>query len=210
MEIYCTLCSEPAHVFTIVKNNKYYTCSNCRAVLLDPQQYLSPDEERNRYLHHDNDVNDIRYQEFVKPIVEEIKRSFTIHHTGLDFGAGTGPVISKLLREAGYSISLYDPFFWNAPEMLELTYDYIACCEVIEHFKNPASEFKLLRSLLNKNGSLLCKTSIFSPEINFGKWYYKDDQTHVFFYRRDTLHWIKEHYNFSSLTITDQLILYTV
>ena len=38
--------------------------------MLDPLDYLSQEEEKERYKNHNNDVNDPRYQKFVSPIVE--------------------------------------------------------------------------------------------------------------------------------------------
>jgi len=38
-------------------------------------------------------------------------KDFNTNHKGLDFGAGTGPVISKVLKDKGYCIAQYDIFF---------------------------------------------------------------------------------------------------
>ncbi len=208
MKVKCTLCGENAFLFKTYREKKYYSCVHCRAVVLHPDYYPSPEDEKKRYLEHDNDVDDLRYQKFVEPLVSDVKRSFSADHRGLDFGAGTGPVITKLLRDSGYNIKLYDPFFWNESERLEETYDYIVACEVIEHFMKPYDEFKLLKSLLNSTGKLFCKTSIFSYDMNFKKWKYKDDFTHLFFYHADTLKWIEKNFNFSALTITEEFIVF--
>jgi len=97
---------------------------------------------------HNNDVNDSGYHKFVSPIVNAVLNDFLPEHKGLDFGAGTGPVISKLLTDRNYQIKQYDPYFFNLPELLQKKYDYIVCCEVIEHFYDPDKEFQLLKSLL--------------------------------------------------------------
>ncbi|MBN2402580.1 MAG: class I SAM-dependent methyltransferase [Spirochaetes bacterium] len=209
MSLECTLCDGEAFIFKRIKERVYYACSGCGAVLLDPRYHPSPDDERKRYLEHNNDIHDIRYQKFVDPLVAEVKQNYSKDNKGLDFGAGTGPVITMLLRDSGYNVELYDPFFWNNTERLKYPYDYIVCCEVIEHFKNPADEFKLLRSLLNKNGMLLCKTSLYNEDIDFDRWRYKDDLTHVIFYTKDSLIQIKGRYNFSSLAIGEHFIKFT-
>lgn len=205
-KIKCTLCDRMAALFYETVKNKYYKCSNCSSVLLDPENYLTREKERERYEKHNNDVKDPKYQEFVSPIVNEISQKFNVEHTGLDFGAGTGPVITKLLQEKGYKMELYDPFFWNNPKVLDSEYDFIACCEVIEHFHHPLKEFKLLRSLLKSGGILYCMTRLYSEEIDFQRWYYKEDPTHVFFYHENALKWIKKHLHFSKLVINDRLI----
>ena len=127
---------------------------------------------------------------------------------GLDFGAGTGPVISKILKDNGFSIVQYDPFFHNYPNLLNDKYNFIACCEVIEHFYLPKQEFELLRNLLFSGGKLFCMTDLWDKSIDFHKWYYKNDQTHVFIYTKDTIRWIQKEIGFSSVTIDDRLLTF--
>src|SRR6056297_1115971 len=179
----CNLCSGISYIFYVFKDIKYYKCSSCKSVFMDPENFLSYEEERKRYEKHNNDVNDLRYQEFVSDIVEKIKQEWNQKNTqGLDFGAGTGPVITKLLSDDGYDIDIYDPIFWDKKNFLNKKYNYIVTCEVIEHFHNPLKEFVLLFSLLKDGGKLYCKSEIYSEDINFENWYYKNDLTHVFFY----------------------------
>lgn len=203
----CRLCSTPTESFHQEKDRHYFRCSTCKAIQLHPDNYLSPEEEKARYQTHNNDVNDPGYQEFVQPIVDTILQNHTPEHQGLDFGCGTGPVITKLLRDQGFTIRTYDPFFDDDTSSLQQTYNYIACCEVIEHFHHPAKEFKLLKSLLNPKGKLYCKTDIYTDDIDFSTWYYKNDSTHVFFYHPATLEWIRSQYAFDSLQIQDRLII---
>ncbi|MCR3921506.1 MAG: class I SAM-dependent methyltransferase [Firmicutes bacterium] len=203
------MCNGDATLFQIVSGKEYYQCRSCSSILLHPRMFISNEEEKKRYQEHNNDVDDIRYQKFVAPIVTKVRKKFTPAHNGLDFGAGTGPVITKILRDHGYNITIYDPYFWHNPEALEQKYDFIACCEVIEHFHDPAKEFSLLRSLLKPNGSLLCMTDIYTQDIDFKQWYYKNDQTHVFFYHAQAFQWIKAHLHFSTVTIDGRLIHFT-
>lgn len=205
----CTLCqSETVYIDTIAKK-EYFRCLNCHSIQMNPGNYVSYEEEKSIYEEHNNDVNDIRYQRFVSPIVENVLLNFNKSHLGLDFGAGTGPVITKMLNDEGYILEKYDPFFWNNEKVLKKKYDYIVCCEVIEHFHSPFKEFKLLKSLLNENGMLFLKTEIYNDNIVFKDWYYKNDSTHVFFYHEDSFKWIKDKLNFSSLKIDNRLITYT-
>ena len=166
-------------------------------------------EEVARYKTHNNNVEDKGYQNFVSPITSAIFRDFKTNNKGLDFGAGTGPVISKVLKDKAYNIKLYDPFFHNYPKTLEENYDFIACCEVIEHFYHPNKEFKLLYKLLNPNGKLYCMTLIYDKSILFDKWFYKNDSTHVFIYQKETLYWIKKKMRFKEVIIKDRLITFT-
>ncbi len=78
---------------------------------MDPRDRLVPAPERQYYETHNNDVNDPRYQAFVAPITTAVQRDFSPHSLSLDFGTGTGPVITKVLPDQGYALKLYDPFF---------------------------------------------------------------------------------------------------
>jgi SAM-dependent methyltransferase len=177
----CPLCHASAAIFE-ASGQPYFQCVRCWLVFLDPVCRLSPSAEKERYLQHNNDIEDKAYQNFVSPIVKAVKQQFKVgHHEGLDFGAGTGPVIAKLLRADGYALQLYDPFFCQQPEALQRTYDFIVCCEVIEHFYYPDREFALLKSLLKPGGFLWCMTVLYSAETDFKTWYYRKDQTHVVF-----------------------------
>lgn len=203
----CPLCKSESNFFCEYKTKIYYNCSCCNSIFLSENQRLSYEEEKQRYEKHENNVEDKNYQKFVTPITSNIIKDFKKTEKGLDFGAGTGPVISKILTDAGYTIKQYDPYFHNYPELLNEKYNFIACCEVIEHFFYPYKEFKLLKEILFPNGKLYCMTDIYNKSIDFEKWYYKNDPTHVFIYQKETFEWIKKEFEFSELKIDGRLIV---
>ena len=203
----CNLCQGQTRSFFQGRHGEYFLCSHCQGVSLSPEYFPNPEAEKKRYETHNNDVTDVRYQKFVSPIVEQVLADFSPSDQGLDFGCGTGPVISYLLHQSGYSIAQYDPFFCNNPALLRQNYDFIICCEVIEHFHQPASEFRQLHSLLKPRGKLYCMTDLFTEDIDFKRWFYKEDFTHVFFYHRQSLEWIKKAYRFASLQSQGRLII---
>ena len=202
---HCPLCR---HIGTPFHLREFYCCDRCNGIFRSRAFYLSPAEEKKRYETHNNDVHDPRYQQFVSPITNAVLTWYAPRSTGLDFGAGTGPVITKVLRDHGYDIREYDPFFCNKSQLLAETYDYIVCCEVLEHFREPAQEFRLLRGLLKKNGRLLCMTLLYDHDIDFGAWYYKNDPTHLFFYQQATLNWIQAEFGFTSVQLDGRLICF--
>lgn len=208
MKNLCPLCNSASTVFYKHKKQLYHQCNNCNGIFVDKNLILSKEAEMFRYQKHDNDIEDEGYQKFVAPITLAIMKDFTKNHIGLDFGAGTGPVISKILQDNDFHIKLYDPFFHNHPNLLESQYDYIAACEVIEHFHNPKKEFRLLKKLLLQNGKLYCMTNIYNESIDFHEWDYKNDKTHIFIYHKNTIHWIKKNFGFSNVTIKDRLITF--
>lgn len=201
----CPLCDSEGKRFY---KELYMICSNCGGIYMDERFYCSPDRERARYEEHNNDVFDNGYREFVSPITEYILKHYTVTNRGLDFGAGTGPVVSKILKEHGYKIKIYDPFFADKRELLNSQYDYIVCCEVIEHFHQPALEFQRLKDMLVSGGELVCMTELCDDEMNFAKWNYKDDQTHVFIYRKETIEYIASQFDFESYSIRGRLIIF--
>lgn len=203
----CTLCK--ARLCKKL-DEEYYECSRCQALLRDERLYLDRKEEREFYLTHENDVNDPRYQKFTAPISKYVLKHFTPQNQGLDFGSGTGPVISKVLNDHGYRIQQYDPYFANRPENLEKQYDYIVSCEVIEHFYEPRKEFAMLKSMLKPEGQLICMTSLYQSHIDFSNWRYRKDPTHVIIYQEATLQYIAEAFDFKSVDVTGgRLVVWT-
>ncbi len=199
----CTLCSSHTKPFYYYEkeSRQYHRCSNCRAVLMDLDDYPSPREEIDRYESHDNNVEDPRYQKFVTPLVEKITAAYGANTLGLDYGSGTGPVITKLLTDQGYSVNTFDPFFDNNPKVLTLKYDYIVSCEVIEHFHEPYKEFNNLTKMLKPGGALFLKTDPYTDDKDFHAWYYKSDETHVIFYHPDSFKWIQHEFHYKKIKI---------
>ena len=195
----CSLCNGATINFEVFNDRDYVHCINCRAILLSSKFYLSPEAEKFRYSLHNNDVTDSAYINFVSPITKQVKTDFDSDAKGLDFGCGTGPVISSELKKSGYSLELYDPYFKPDSKLLKKQYDFIVCCEVMEHFHNPFAEFSLLKSLLKENGKLYCKTSLWDPSIDFQGWHYKNDETHVIFYSEESLKWIQKNIRFAEV-----------
>lgn len=95
MEKKCSLCGTQGILFSEFNGKSYYNCPVCKSVFMDPEDYLTIKEEEERYKEHNNDVYDLRYQEFVAPIVKAVQSDYWPEGIGLDYGCGTGPVISK-------------------------------------------------------------------------------------------------------------------
>ena len=205
----CRLCGNEMVFFTNTRNKNYYRCHQCDSIQLEESQILNPIKEKIRYDSHNNDVLDLGYQKFVSPITNYVLTHFKKDAEGLDFGAGPGPVISKLLSEKGYSIIQYDPHYHPNHEVLDHQYDYIIACEVIEHFNHPKKEFKQLKKSIKPNGQWIFMTDLYDNQIQFDQWYYKNDETHIIFYTRKTLEFIKITYNFKNLSINQRLIIFS-
>jgi hypothetical protein len=208
----CILCEKPSTLFFTDKKSQaiYWHCANCDLKFLDPNCRLNPKDEKAHYLSHNNNVHDPEYRNFVKPICDEIQKLFRPGETGLDFGCGSGPVVSTILTELGYHIDVFDPYFYNN-ENLRPNYRFIAASEVAEHFYDPKKEFAWLRSRLNDAGLLAIMTHMVESTHDFANWYYRRDPTHVCFYSQKTFRWIAKEYNFKSVEfVRDRMVLLAV
>ena len=204
----CPLCKSTSTLFCEKPKHLFYKCNTCEGIFRPKHTFLTAKEEKEHYEKHNNDVFDERYQAFVSPIVDAILQDFSTEAKGLDFGSGTGPVIAKMLTDKGFQVQNYDLFFANEVSLLKEKYNYVSCCEVMEHFYQPYKEFELLKSLLLPKGKLYCKTAVYNHQKPFENWYYKDDFTHVFIYQPKTLEWIKEEFHFSNLIIKEKLLVF--
>jgi len=198
--MHCPLCDS---ILLQRIDSTYLDCGVCRALVMDTAFIPDSEAELRHYHTHDNDVNDPRYRKFTSPITEHVLSCFTPEHSGLDFGCGPGPVISTVLREHGYRIAHYDPYFAPDVQPLADDYDYIVCCEVIEHFLNPAEEFARMRNMLRPGGHLVCMSSLYHEGIDFASWRYRKDPTHTFIYRAETVAYITRNFCFEKGEIRD-------
>lgn len=200
----CPLCQQELHHKNI---SGFYLCTNCHGYVKDNQLRYNPEQEKQHYLMHNNDVKDKGYQNFVTDLVDQISLHCTKDQKGLDFGCGSAPVTSYLLQKREYTIDLYDPYFAPEIDYKSNTYDYIFSCEVFEHFYWPKKEIETLLSILKPNGHLMIKTHLYNQKIDFDSWYYIKDLTHVFIYTKETMEYIAKKYNLEILLMEQRLIV---
>lgn len=172
--------------FLSVEGLDYWRCLACRARYLAPEQHPSADDEYAHYLHHENDPDDPRYRRFLSKLADPLLERLAPAACGLDYGCGPGPALAVLLRGAGHSVALYDPFFAPDPEPLTKRYDFVTCTETAEHFHDPRAEFARLRDLVHPGGWLAVMTCFQTDDAQFAEWHYRKDPTHVVFYREIT------------------------
>tara|TARA_R110002020_G_scaffold445436_1_gene657330 strand:- start:1082 stop:1708 length:627 start_codon:yes stop_codon:yes gene_type:complete len=204
----CPLCENDAQFFAIYDKREYLQCTYCDSLFLNSKDLPHPRAEKERYDYHENTIKNEGYLEFLQPLINSVKANFSREDSGLDFGSGPTPVFSKLLKMEGFNITTYDPIYKHSESIFRKQYDYIVCCEVIEHFHQPKEEFNTLDDLLKPNGSLLCKTSLYDSSIDFEQWAYKNDFTHSFFYTFKALEYIQQNWNFRKLDVTSELIFF--
>lgn len=202
----CILCHGKTIPFYEMRKRSYSQCLNCKGIQMDVPFFPSPEEEKSRYLEHNNIDDDPRYRQFLAPLVNLVFQYIPKSALGLDYGSGPNPVLSKWIQKEGYTIDIYDPFFAKNSEIYTKEYDYILLCEVAEHFHKPYEEFSFLRSKLKSGGRMFIHTDLYSENIDFKNWYYKNDQTHTFFYTKEGLKFIQKEFRFQELSIQGRLI----
>ena len=192
----CPLCfSEHVREFATVDDKQYLRCDVCQLTVLSSEYHLDEDAELARYQLHENSPDDPRYREFLSRLSTHLVPKLPSAAEGLDFGSGPGPTLSVMLEEQGFRMNLYDPFFAPSADAFDRTYDFITSTETVEHFYQPGKEFRLLDGLLRSNGWLGVMTEMLEPEVDFTRWWYHREPTHVCFYTRETMAWIAERHN---------------
>lgn len=187
----CTVCEgEDCSLFVTVQERDYWRCAGCEATFLAPAQHPARADEFAEYGLHRNDVDDPAYRRFLSRLATPLLERIGKGRQGLDFGCGPGPALAEMLREAGHTVALYDPFFHPDAHALAVTYDFITCTEVMEHFHAPAREFRRLAAMLRPGGWLGLTTCFQTDDARFANWSYRRDPTHVVFYRVGTLEYL--------------------
>jgi len=97
-----------------------------------------------------------------------------------------------MLEAAGLQVRLYDPFYAADESVWARQYGFIAASEVVEHLRDPATEFERLFAALEPAGWLGVMTKWVGDHENFVTWRYIRDPTHIAFYCPETLRWISD------------------
>lgn len=180
----CLICSSD-NLSTVSHSSRkalFHFCPDCEFVFVDPSDCPAPVQERARYETHNNNFEDEGYKNFLKPFWQpfELRSPSQI----LDFGSGPNPALSQELRRLGHQVWSYDPYF--APQFpIEKKFDFIFCCEVIEHCRDPMAEVHKMLSVLTANGEIWIRTELLNLP-KFSTWWYVRDPTHICFFSEKT------------------------
>ncbi len=192
----CPLClSSGVSEYHVDDVRCYLLCGTCALVFVSPEYHLSRGDEKARYELHENSPLDKRYRMFLSRLFDPMLERVPAGGHGLDFGAGPGPTLSVMFQEAGYEMSIYDPFFAPDPTVWDRTYDFITATEVLEHLYRPGYELDRLWSHLRTDGFLGVMTQLVIDRDRFTKWHYTSDPTHVCFFSPETLEWLSASLN---------------
>lgn len=176
----------------IIEDN--YKCFQCHIVFKAENAHLVPAEEERRYQFHENDANDKKYYDFLIKLIKPIEHELANIRTHLDFGSGKSSVYQKYFQEKNCESWCYDLYFYPDIKTLHKQYDLVTCSEVVEHFNNPNHDWNTLVSTVKPNGLLAIMTNFYTDDIDYSKWWYKNDPTHVIFYSLNTFEYLEKKY----------------
>ena len=200
----CPLCQTTSDYLTQAAAREYRYCPECRLISVPPRFHVSPEEEKERYLEHENSLDNEGYVQMFQRKIDLIQEHCPDLKTALDYGCGYAPVLKTLLERQGYRADRYDPIFFPHRETSQAC-DLIVSTETFEHFKNPAGELDTIAEWLQPRGYLAVMTQFYPardgrPDVPaFGDWYYQRDPTHISFYNTETFEWIAHHHKFDMI-----------
>lgn len=195
----CPLCRTKNKLSSVkgLDDRSYNLCEECYLISVPGEQLLSEQEEKKRYLTHENGIQFEGYVKFLRRAIDPALDFIEKDAVGLDYGCGPGPALSKLLDREGYACEDYDPFFKEHD--LNKKFGYIFSTEVFEHFSDPAREIERIKTLLEDNGILIIMTERWIDQEQFSKWYYTKDDSHVCFYHLKTFDYICRNSGFKKI-----------
>lgn len=203
----CPLClnSEWMSVVEGPDHRSYQLCNKCRIIFTDTNFYPTIEEERIRYLEHNNGPQFKGYVKFLNRAIVPALEFLESGMKGLDYGCGPVPTLSKILQKNGYICDDYDPVFF--PELdHNKQYDFIFSTECFEHFFYPAKELQQIKKILKQEGYLIIMTDKWKSLEQFKNWYYAKDNTHVTFYHEESLQFIAEKFGFEQIESGDERV----
>ena len=185
----CLICKANTSIIKDEKNNwEFFHCKKCEFIFKNPTDYVNAIDELKQYKNHNNSMESSGY---VKMLKEFINITFERHLKSIDnvleFGSGPGPVLAELLKEKGLSVDIYDKYFSAKEVYRDKEYDLITSTEVIEHIDNPVKIFNFFKSHIKRSAYLALMTQFHTNDAKeFKKWWYKNDPTHICFFRPKT------------------------
>lgn len=197
----CRVCGGTEGRSFSVGGKRYGDCPACACICLAEESLPSPAEEKRRYRLHRNDLGDPGYRRFLEGFIEAAVLPFATPGCAvLDFGSGPAPALASLLAERGFEVTCHDPFFAPGEDWRGRRWDLVILHEVAEHLHEPGEAFRLLVSLLAPGGRIAVR-SRFVPadEEGFRRWWYREDPTHVAFYRPETFSWLARTHGLETL-----------
>jgi hypothetical protein len=181
-EVFCPLCKcDNLKFLSRFCERDYYRCEECVLAFVPSYDHLSSSAEVLRYDKHNNGVDNPGYVKYLEEVADYVARIPVKDPQILDFGCYRNKVLVSILKKMGYDCEGYDPCYHIGLAALLKKYDLVVLCEVIEHLCDPDKEIDLIKTLLkDKTGHILIRTELYSVDRDIEKWWYTNDETHIF------------------------------
>ena len=174
-------------------NHNLEICPNCN--FIQRKKTLNKEEEKQRYLQHNNSLANQGYVDMLNNFYKKIK-PYIKGKSILDFGSGPSPVFSQLIE----NVDIYDIHF--QPKKISKSYDVITMIEVIEHLENPLKILTNLKQHLNPGGIFGVMTLFHTDNVE--NWWYMTDPTHISFFNKKTIRFLASKLKMRILFIDDK------
>jgi Methyltransferase domain len=177
-QIICRVCGSQASVWAkaVIRNKYeigYFRCKECQTITTEEPYWL---EEAYQSAINQSDTGYVMRNMNMASISLLLINAYRLKGPLLDFGGGYG-LITRMLRDKGHEIFLYDPYCSNifaqslALENLDGRHFALAtCCEVMEHWKEPLLEFRRLAALTDN--ILVTTVTLPEPPPKPKEWWY--------------------------------------
>lgn len=208
----CNICGTKVSKEIKVKNRSweklYYHCENCDLIFIDQTHILKSDEELERYRSHNNSTEDPVYLAYFEKFISFAFNGLKNISQILDYGSGPEPVLATVLKKQGYFVDIYDKYFSPEKVYKDKKYDMIVSTEVFEHIWDPIPVLKELKMHIKENGYMVIMTNFHTAKkLEFKRWWYIQDPTHISFYSPKTFSYIAKTLDFNIINNNDRNII---
>lgn len=203
MKSLCPLCRS---IITFTSASSFAHCIHCDAYSKDPYQFLNNTDEKNRYLLHDNTLDNPGYIQFLTPLAQLIQKHVKQDSLGLDYGCGPVFALEKTLNYFA-NLNHYDLYFHPNKDVFNTTYDFIVLSEVIEHLKRVDEVINRCLECLKPQGMLFIQTQRHDEVKDIDAWYYAKEPTHLFFLSLQTFDFIASQFQLDIIDITPRIVV---
>ncbi len=185
----CLVCASSNLRLLETKRKKFFRCASCGFSFLHPDFLPSEEAAFNRYKKHHNNEDDEAYKQFLSKIIGRALFYADKAESVIDWGSGPNPLASRLLREKGFSVFSWDPYFSFSEKPEKAFYDLALCIETAEHFFYPKKDFAAFFETVKPGAFAIIHTHLALEEDDdaFLRWWYTEDITHVSFYSKRSL-----------------------
>ena len=198
----CKLCNNTVMSINDTRNNwEFSHCKKCEFIFKNSSDFVTSEDELKQYNNHNNTMDSPGYVEMFERFMATTFNDYIDEiQNVLEFGSGPGPVLSELLKQRGLKVDIYDKYFSPEKVYEGKKYDLITSTEVIEHVDDPKGLFKFFSDHIKSDGYLALMTQFHTNNAQeFKKWWYKNDPTHICFFRPHTFEVLAEQSGFKVL-----------